>query len=254
MPKEFKIVIPVRYDSTRFPGKAMADIGGKPMIQLVYECAKKTEASEVIIATDTMIIGMAAENFGATICMTDSEHQSGTDRIAEVVDKMMWEDDVAVVNLQGDEPLMPAAVINQVAFNLMDNEGADCATLFANIENYNDIEDPNVVKVVNDKNGMALYFSRSVIPHRRDKGDDQESIIYKRHIGLYAYRAGMLRAYRDMEECSLESAEKLEQLRLLFNGMKIHIDQAIELPGHGVDTPEDLERVKALIADSEVNL
>ena len=254
MSKDFKIVIPVRYDSTRFPGKAMVDIGGMPMIQHVFECAQKTEASEVIIATDTPRIGMAAEKFGAKVCMTDSEHQSGTDRIAEVVDKMAWDDDIVVVNLQGDEPLMPAATINQVASNLLNNTDADCATLYANIDNQEDIEDPNVVKVVNDKNGMALYFSRSAIPHRRDMEDGADPVIFKRHIGLYAYRAGTLRAYKNLEECRLESTEKLEQLRILYNGMKIHIDEAIELPGHGVDTPEDLEKVKAQIAESEANL
>ena len=246
MQKDFKIVIPTRYDSTRLPGKAMLDIVGKPMIQHVFECAKKTEASDVIIATDSEIIADAAKQFGATVCITDSEHQSGTDRIAEVVDKMQWDDEVVVVNLQGDEPLMPAAVINQVAFNLIDNDNADCATLYAKINNQRDISDPNVVKVVNDKHGMAIYFSRSPIPYQRDP--DATPVVYKRHIGLYAYRASTLRQYLKLDECELETTEKLEQLRLLYNGKKIHIDEAVVLPGHGVDTPEDLEKVKELIA------
>ena len=249
MTDHFKIVIPARYDSSRFPGKPLADIHGKTMIQRVYESAVESGASEVVIATDSTLIGMAAEEFGATVCMTDSEHQSGTDRIAEVVDKMMWADDVAVVNLQGDEPLMPAVVINQVALNLMNNEDADCATLYTNIENDEDIDDPNVVKVVSDKNGMALYFSRSVVPHHRDKNDGSESVTYKRHIGLYAYRAGTLRLFRNMEECSLESAEKLEQLRALENGIKIYVHLS-NLESIGIDTPEDLElaeqKIKAI--------
>lgn len=247
MSKEFKIVIPVRFDSTRFPGKAMADIGGKPMIQHVFECAQKTQASEIIIATDTPRIGMVAEEFGAIVCMTDSEHESGTDRIAEVVDKLNWDDDTAVVNLQGDEPLMPADVINQVAFNLINNEEAHCATLYAVIADQEEVADPNIVKVVTDKNGMALYFSRSAIPYRRDNEEGAEPVLYKRHIGLYAYRVSTLKLYKGLAVSALEKTEKLEQLRLLENGMKIHVDEAIALPGLGVDTPEDLEKVKQLL-------
>lgn len=245
MSKEFKIVIPVRQDSSRFPGKATVDLCGKPMVQHVFERSTQTEASEVIIATDTQSIGMTSEEFGATVCMTSQEHESGTSRLAEVVDKLGWDDNTVVVNVQGDEPLIPVEVINQVAVNLIDNPEADCATLYAIIEEQEEIEDPNIVKVVTDNNGMALYFSRSTIPFQRDKEGGQVS--YKRHVGLYAYRAATLRRYVTLASCELENIEKLEQLRLLYNGMKIHVAEAVALPGHGVDTPQDLEKVKQLL-------
>lgn len=246
MSRDFKIVIPVRYDSTRFPGKAMAGIDGKPMIEHVFNCAQKTQSDEIIIATDSDIIAVAAEEFGASVCMTSTEHHSGTDRIAEVADTMGWADNTVVVNLQGDEPMMPAAVISQVATNLIDNKSADCATLYAQIENSEDVNDPNVVKVITDNQSMALYFSRSTIPYHRDTSALVP--VYKRHIGMYAYRAGMLKTYKNLDECELEVNEKLEQLRLLYNGLKIHVGEACTLPGPGVDTADDLEKVKALLA------
>ena len=248
MNKEFKIVIPAGYESSRFPGKPLADIHGKPMIQRVYEAAVDSGASEIIIATDSTVIGMAAEDFGATVCMTMDSHQSGTDRLCEVVDKLEWGDETVVVNLQGDEPLTPPAIINQVATNLLQNEDADCATLYASLAK-EDAGDPNIVKLVTDANGFALYFSRSVIPYIRDPDDLVVSDLeYKRHIGLYAYKAGLLRVLRHMKPCEIERAERLEQLRLMYNGMRIHTDKAVAIPGHGVDTPEDLEKVKAAIA------
>lgn len=248
MTDQFKIVIPARYDSSRFPGKPLADIHGKPMIQRVYEAAVDSGASEVVIATDSTLIGMAAEEFGATVCMTLEQHASGTDRLCEVVDKLEWADDTVVVNLQGDEPLTPPAIINQVAVNLIRNTAAGCATLYTGLS-HEDANDPNIVKVVNDVKGFALYFSRSVIPYIRDSDDAAVTeLVYKRHIGLYAYTVELLKMFRTMKPCELEQAEKLEQLRLMWNGVKIHVSQASSIPGHGVDTPEDLERVKAAIA------
>ncbi|MGB5583636.1 MAG: 3-deoxy-manno-octulosonate cytidylyltransferase [Gammaproteobacteria bacterium] len=247
MTEDFKIVIPARYESSRFPGKALADIHGKPMVQRVYEAAMEAGASEVIVATDSTMIGMAAEDFGATVCMTLEEHQSGTDRLCEVVEKLGWQDQTVVVNLQGDEPLTPPVIINQVAVNLLKNPEADCATLFTALST-EDASDPNIVKLVADANGFAMYFSRSVIPYVRDPDDAAaDRLMYKRHLGLYAYKAGLLRVFRNMKPCELELAEKLEQLRLMWYGMKIHVAQASSIPGHGVDTPEDLERVRAAI-------
>ena len=248
MTEQFNIVIPARYESSRFPGKPLADIHGKPMIQRVYECAVDAGASEVVIATDSTLIGMAAEEFGATVCMTLEEHPSGTDRLCEVVDKLGWTDDTVVVNLQGDEPLTPPAIVNQVAVNLIKNEKAGCATLYTGLSQ-DEAADPNIVKVVTDRRDFAMYFSRSVIPCIRDPDDAAVSeLVYKRHVGLYAYRVSLLKQLENMEPCELEQAEKLEQLRLMWNGIRIHAAQAVSIPGHGVDTPKDLERVRAAVA------
>jgi 3-deoxy-manno-octulosonate cytidylyltransferase (CMP-KDO synthetase) len=247
MTEDFKIVIPARYESSRFPGKPLADIHGKPMIQRVYEAAVGAGGSEVIIATDSTMIGMAAEDFGATVCMTLEDHRSGTDRLCEVAHKLGWQDETVVVNLQGDEPLTPPAIIKQVAVNLLKNPEADCATLYTGLSP-EDADDPNIVKLVTDANGFAMYFSRSVIPFVRDPEDEVAArLMYKRHIGLYAYKVGLLRIFRSMKPCELELVEKLEQLRLMWHGMKIHVAEAASVPGHGVDTPEDLERVSAAI-------
>lgn len=242
MSVSFKVVIPVRYDSVRFPGKPLADIHGKPMIQHVHDIARSSGAEQVIIATDSMKIGMIAEDFGATVCMTRDDHPSGTDRIAEVIDKMGWDDETVVVNLQGDEPTMPAAMLRQVAQNLHDNPRASCATLYTPIADNDDVNDPNIVKVIFGNEGSALYFSRAVLPYQREQED--EPIPYFRHIGLYAYRASLLRKYSSLQPSYLEQQEKLEQLRLLANGFQVHVSEANELPGTGVDTPEDLEKVK----------
>lgn len=248
MTEAFNIVIPARYESSRFPGKPLADIHGKPMIQRVYEAAVAAGAGEVVIATDNTLIGMAAEEFGARVCMTSKEHISGTDRLCEVVEKLAWPAETVVVNLQGDEPLMPPAIISQVAVNLINNDTAGCATLFTSLS-HEDAGNPNMVKLVTDADGFALYFSRSVIPYVRDQGKGaMPELVYKRHIGLYAYRVELLNAYREMKPCEIELAEKLEQLRLLWHGVKIHAAQAVKIPGHGVDTPEDLDRVRAAIA------
>ncbi len=238
---DFKVVIPARYESQRFPGKPLADILGKPMLQRVYECALQSAASAVVIATDSPRIGMAAEAFGATVCMTRSDHESGTDRIGEVVEKMGWDDDAIVVNLQGDEPLTPAAIIDQVATDLFASEEAACATLCTRLDDAEQAEDPNIVKLVFDHDGYAMYFSRAAIPFRRDASSS--TLAYFRHIGMYAYRASLLRQYSALPVSTLEQQEKLEQLRLLQNGYRIHVAEACCLPGPGVDTAEDLQVV-----------
>lgn len=244
----FKIVIPARYASTRFPAKPLVDLCGKPLLQHVYECACKTGAETIVIATDDERIASAAEGFGAIVCMTSENHVSGTDRIVEVAEKMDWNDDDIVVNLQGDEPLTPEKIIVQVANNLHKNAAAVCATLSASLASVEDVTNPNVVKVVADINGYALYFSRASIPYERDQVITKESLsLYQRHIGIYAYRVSFLKQYSLLPVCDLEKHESLEQLRILWNGKKIHVEEAVELPGHGVDTPEDLAQVKKII-------
>lgn len=245
---EFKIVIPARYASSRFPAKPLVDLCGKPLLQHVYECACKTNAETVVIATDDERIADVAKAFGATVCMTSPDHISGTDRIVEVAQKMDWKDDDIVVNLQGDEPLTPEKIIKQVAANLHKNSQAVCATLSAALCSRDEITNPNVVKVVTDINGFALYFSRASIPYDRDNTIPVDDLAeYQRHIGIYAYRVGFLKEYSQLPVCSLEKHEALEQLRILWNGKKIHVEEAVELPGHGVDTPEDLAQVKKII-------
>jgi len=249
---DFKIVIPARFASSRFPGKPLEDLCGKPLVQHVYECAVSTGADTVIIATDDERISAACKSFGAPVCMTSSDHVSGTDRIVEVAEKMGWNNEDLVVNLQGDEPLTPASIISQVASNLHDNPQAVCATLSACLSSRDEITNPNVVKVVSDINGFAMYFSRADIPYDRDQTVPEDDISeYQRHIGIYAYRVGFLKEYTQMPVCKLEKHEALEQLRILWNGKKIHVAEAVELPGHGVDTPEDLEQVKHLLENAE---
>lgn len=246
MSEQFNIVIPARYDSSRLPGKPLADINGKPMIQHVYERACESGAAEVVIATDNSRVGEAAKDFGAVVCMTRADHESGTDRLCEVLDRLGWDDATVVVNLQGDEPLMPPTIIDQVANNLLQHNAADCATLYTNLS-ADEARDPNIVKLVTDVEGYAMYFSRAVIPFVRDP-EAIEAPEYKRHLGLYAYTGKLLRLFREMTPCVLEQTEKLEQLRLLWNGRRIHAALALALPGHGVDTPADLERVRHLLA------
>lgn len=242
---KFKVVIPARYASSRFPGKPLADLCGKPLLQHVYECAKKSGAEDIIVATDDQRIFEVALSFGATVCMTSADHPTGTDRIVEVADRLNWHDDEIVVNLQGDEPLTPHEVIQQVAHNLYVHNQAVCATLSTPLTQLQEMNDPNVVKVITNRHGFAMYFSRSAIPFDRDKKIDEKTLsFYQRHIGIYAYRVGFLKAYADMAPCRIETIEALEQLRILWNDEKIHVAEAVSLPGHGVDTPEDLEQVK----------
>ncbi len=247
----FSVVIPARYASTRFPGKPLADIAGKPMIQHVYERALLSEAERVIVATDDQRIADVAKSFGAEVCMTRADHPSGTDRLQEVVHKLGFYADDIVVNVQGDEPLIPPRVINQVAHNLKAESEAGIATLSEPITDIESLLNPNVVKVVSDTRGMALYFSRAPMPWPRDAFAKDPTAIpsgysWQRHIGIYAYRVKMLNEFVRWEPAPIEETECLEQLRAMWNGAKIHVDVADELPPAGVDTPEDLERLRAL--------
>lgn len=248
----FSVVIPARFASTRFPGKPLADIAGKPMIQHVYERACQSEAQRVIVATDDDRIATVAKGFGAEVCMTRADHPSGTDRLQEVVHNLGFYADDIVVNVQGDEPLIPPRVINQVAHNLMAEPTASIATLSEPIDDVTALLNPNVVKVVSDSRGMALYFSRAPMPWPRDafanaQNQMPEGQHWYRHIGIYAYRVKLLNDFVQWSPAPVEEIECLEQLRAMWNGAKIHVAIADELPPAGVDTPEDLERLRALL-------
>ncbi|HEU4623980.1 MAG TPA: 3-deoxy-manno-octulosonate cytidylyltransferase [Steroidobacteraceae bacterium] len=248
----FRVVIPARFASTRLPGKALVAIGGKPMIQWVYERARSSGAAEVLIATDDARIAAAGKAFGAVVEMTAASHQSGTDRIAEVARARGWGASDIVVNVQGDEPLMPPALIDQVAGLLLANSDAGMATLAAPLTRLEELLDPNVVKVVADASGRALYFSRAPIPWHRDGAPaglaSQRSFAgARRHIGIYAYRVSALLRLAGLAPTPLEQTEKLEQLRALENGIEIRVAEAAQLPGPDVNTPDDLERVAAAL-------
>jgi 3-deoxy-manno-octulosonate cytidylyltransferase (CMP-KDO synthetase) len=234
----FSIVIPARYASSRLPGKSLLDIKGKSLIQHVFEIASSTQAKNITIATDDEKIANIAESFGASVVMTSEKHQSGTDRIAEVIKKLDIDDDEIIVNLQGDEYGLPASLVEQVASDLFNNPDKQLATLCEAITTIDDYTNPNVVKVVFDKNNTALYFSRSPIPVDRAAGLPEN--VY-RHIGLYAYRASYLLEFTQLPPCALEKAEALEQLRVLYNGGKIHVEIAVAEAGLGIDTAEDLK-------------
>ena len=247
----FKIIIPARYASSRLPGKPLLDIAGKPMIQHVYERAIESEATEVIIATDDDRIKQSAKSFGAKVCMTKHDHPSGTDRLAEVASIFQFNDDNIIVNLQADEPCLPSELINQVAADLAQNCNADIATLYSQITQLEHVFDPNVVKVILDIDGYALYFSRAPIPWIRDhfskKSIPDMTLPHYRHIGLYAYRTSFLTHYAELSSSLIEQAESLEQLRALFHGKKIHLSEAKINSGHGVDTMADLLLVRSLL-------
>lgn len=250
----FNVVIPARFGSQRLPGKPLASINGRPMISHVYERARESGAEQIVIATDDTRIRDAASSFGAEVCMTSPDHQSGTDRIAEVAQNYGWSPSTVIVNLQGDEPLMPPGLLRQVAVSLIDHADADLATLAVLLDDPAQLFDPNVVKVVCDRDGYALYFSRATIPWNRDtfvaNGEataDWLAGLY-RHLGLYAYRAGFLAGYAGLRRSPIEQMESLEQLRVLWNGGRIAVDVADEVPPTGVDTAEDLVRVSNSIA------
>lgn len=249
----FYVVIPARYASTRLPAKPLKEIAGKPMIQHVYERASQSNAAQVIIATDDVRIEAVAREFGAHVCMTSAAHNSGTDRLQEVAAQLGLKPDDIIVNVQGDEPLIPPAVINQVAKNLADNAYASVATLSEPIHSLDDFRNPNIVKAVADQAGKALYFSRAPIPWPRDHFAQAEvsrlpvDFPAQRHIGIYAYRVALLNRFITWPQATLEKIESLEQLRVLANGEAIHIAEACaQVPG-GVDTEADLQRVKALL-------
>lgn len=244
----FVVVIPARYASTRLPAKALRDIHGKPMLQYVYERGSGSAAAEVVIATDDDRIAEAAEAFGATVCMTGDQHQSGTERIAEVADLLDWPDDKVVVNLQGDEPTMPAVLIDECAA-LLDDATADIATLASPFLTQDDFRNPNCVKVVRDGQGHAIYFSRATIPYPRDDNSDERAAgAALHHHGIYAYRCGVLRQFVAAEPSELEVCEQLEQLRALSLGMTIAVGIPSLRPGAGVDTEDDLQRAAAELA------
>jgi 3-deoxy-manno-octulosonate cytidylyltransferase (CMP-KDO synthetase) len=247
----FRVVIPARYASARLPGKALMSIAGKPMVQWVYERAVASGAADVLIATDDLLIVSAGHSFGAEVIMTAPTHTSGTDRIAEVARQNAWPGTDIVVNVQGDEPLIPPALIEQVAGLLERHSQAHIATLATPIESLEEFLNPNAVKVVTDGEGRALYFSRAPIPWNRDgapAGLNSQRVFAgaRRHVGIYAYRVGALLRVAALAPSSLETTERLEQLRALENGLEIRVADAVERPGPDVNTPEDFERVLSL--------
>lgn len=242
----FKVVIPARYASTRLPGKPLVDIAGKPMVIWVAEQAAKSQADEVVIATDFEKIMQVAQSYQVNAVMTRIDHVSGTDRIAETAQAMGWHDDVIVVNVQGDEPLIDPALINEVALTLAHNHQAVMATACHPIHDESTFLNPNVVKVVMDVHGNALYFSRAPIPYPRDEVHKQ-NIKAHRHIGIYAYRVGFLKQYAQLSATELEKIESLEQLRVLRHGFKIAVSVTENAPASGVDTQADLEYVRSVI-------
>lgn len=249
----FKVVIPARYASTRLPGKLLLDIAGKPMIQHVYERALSSGAESVVIATDDDRIRKVAEDFGASVCMTSPDHQSGTERLAEAVVALGYAEEDIIVNLQGDEPLVPAVVIRQVAEDLVKYENARVATLYEPIKTMEELFNPNNVKVVMNKRGYALYFSRAPVAWDREhfqippRKDQKLVTEHFRHVGIYAYHAGFLQEYMEWESSDLEKMERLEQLRVLWNGGRVHLTQAKEVVPFDVNTQEDLEKVRQLL-------
>jgi 3-deoxy-manno-octulosonate cytidylyltransferase (CMP-KDO synthetase) len=250
---DFRVAIPARYASTRLPGKPLRLLAGRPLIEHVYQRALASGAMEVVIATDDPRIQDVAEGFGATVCMTSSDHLSGTDRLAEVAEQLRWPEDAIVVNVQGDEPHLPPTLIQQVAAGLAAHPDAGIATVCARISEPNELFDPNVVKVTRDAQDYALYFSRAPIPwHREAFGRGREGlsrlpmgVAWFRHIGLYAYRVAVLTRYPRLTPAPAEQVESLEQLRALWHGIRIHVAEAIEVPPPGVDTEADLVRAEA---------
>lgn len=244
------VVIPARYGSSRFPGKPLANIAGKAMILHVIDRAVESGINDVIVATDDQRIFDVVSAAGASAIMTSADHESGTDRLAEVATKLGWADDDIVVNLQGDEPLIPPSVIQQLVHLLEQNTSGQMATLMTPIHSVDDLLNSNIVKAVAGEQSQALYFSRAPIPYPRDHFANTKATMptghYYRHLGMYAYRVGALKTIPTLQPTELEQLEKLEQLRPLANGIKILLGIVDQSPGHGVDTPEDLVRVNDL--------
>ena len=247
----FSVVVPARFASTRLPGKPLAQIGGKPMIAHVAARAAKSRTSEVIVATDDARVLRAAAAADVPAMMTRADHASGSDRVMEVADIRGWSDDHVVVNVQGDEPLIPPAVIDQVARLLRGSPDVGVATLSEPLRDTADVVDENIVKIVVTRSGRALYFSRAPIPHPRGgfpASLSRSAGAWHRHIGIYAYRVAALRRFVALPVGGLETTESLEQLRFLENGMGIAVEEAsARVPG-GVDTPADLQRVRQAVA------
>jgi len=252
----FTIIIPARYASGRLPGKPLLDIAGKPMISHVIACAKQSDADEVIVATDDERIARVASNDGITAYLTDESHNSGTERIAEVIDKHGISENTIIINLQGDEPLTPFQCLNQLGHALEHDPDAEMATLSTPITDINELFDWHIAKLVCDNDGHALYFSRAPIPWDREGFmQDEKNMsgdgIFHRHIGLYAYRAGFVKEYNTWESCTLEKIESLEQLRVLYHGRKIKVITAEQLPGPGVNTLDELKRVEKILTNTK---
>ncbi len=248
----FKVVIPARFGSTRLPGKPLLNIAGKPMIAHVCQKAVEAEADEVVVATDDQRIFDSVTALGLKVVMTDANHQSGTERITEVAETRGWADDEIIVNLQGDEPLIPPAYIKEVALALGNQQQAGIATLAAEITDSEEIFNPNAVKVVLNHKGYALYFSRAAIPWDRNAfsakgGAPSHAMPYLRHIGMYAYTVKFLKDYCSWQASELEAVESLEQLRILWYGQQILVKTVAKAPEAGVDTQADLERVERVI-------
>lgn len=244
---DFCVIIPARMSSTRLPGKPLADIHGRPMLAWVHDCAKECGAERIIVAVDDAVLHAAAEQFGAHAVLTRDDHQSGTDRLAEVVTQLGLHEDQIVVNLQGDEPLMHPELLRQVAGLLVAQKEAVMATLMVPIVDAHEFKDPSAVKVVASATGNALYFSRSPIPFHREGLPESGAVLGYRHLGIYAYRAGFLKRFAAAPMAELERSEKLEQLRALAMGESIAVAVAEMIPHAGVDTPADLERVRAVL-------
>jgi 3-deoxy-manno-octulosonate cytidylyltransferase (CMP-KDO synthetase) len=253
----FRVVIPARFGSSRLPGKPLLDIAGKPMVVHVYERALLSAATDVVVATDDERIADALRAYDAPVVMTRADHPSGTDRLQEVAELLGWQRDDIVVNVQGDEPLIPPSVINQVADNLAEAAEAGMATLAEPLHDIEQLFNPNIVKLVRDVNNFALYFSRAPMPWARDAfALNREQLppealsLYLRHLGIYAYRVGFLHDYVSWPSALIEQVESLEQLRALYHGVRIHVDVANASLPPGVDTQADLDRVRAILANS----
>jgi len=249
----FNVISPARFASTRLHGKPLLDIHGQPMIYWTWQQAIKSGAQRVVIATESAEVQAVCEAFGAQVCLTDSRHQSGTERIAEVIDQLRIMDDEIIVNVQGDEPMLPPELIHQVAQALAGRHDVFMATLCEPIEDLETVFNPHAVKVSRNVNNFAINFSRAPLPWARDQFAVEPKTLpdnwhYKRHIGLYAYRAGFVKRYIAWPECSLEQVERLEQLRVLWHGERILVEDALCEAGVGVDTQEQLEKVRRLMA------
>lgn len=248
----FIVVIPARYESSRLLGKPLLEImPGKTMIQGTWEQAKQSGADRIVIATDNIKVKTVCESFGAEVCLTRNDHQSGTERIAEVVETLNFSEDEIIVNVQGDEPMLPAELIHQVAEALETHAEINMATLCEPIDDVETVFDYHAVKVIRNQQNLALNFTRAPMPWSRDTFGAQPTLpdnwAYKRHIGLYAYRAGFIKQYVNWQECQLEQVEKLEQLRVLWYGEQILVLDALVEAGVGVDTEQDLEKVRSLL-------
>jgi len=248
----FQIVIPARYASGRLPGKPLRKIAGKPMIAHVIDNALQSDAERIIVATDDARIMEAAAGFPVECCMTSEQHNSGTERIHEVIEKFDLPDETIIVNMQGDEPLMPGACLNQVGHALAQDSDVEMATLSTPVETVEELFDWNVIKLVRDHDDNAIYFSRAPIPWDREAFRESPPVLddfshFHRHIGLYAYRAGFVKQYIEWGNCALERIESLEQLRVLYHGRKIKVVTATQVPGPGVNTEEELQRVEEIL-------